>query len=58
MLKRDALEPNRYEYLDEKDTQIYDGVENYSQEKLVKLLKLYIEEKARRCRAEHAASKY
>lgn len=54
-LKRDILEPNRYEYLDEEDSLLYDSVYG-SRKKKDKIIRRLLEEKSASCKGNHCAS--
>lgn len=57
MLKRDRLEPNRYEYLDEDKSVLYDLVKNRADQDGI-TIRMLLEEIAASCRRAHAQSTY
>ena len=56
-LKRDTLSKNRYEYLSEEDSFLYDQVKNSEDEK-DKTIKTLLEDKAKASRHSHSRSTY
>jgi hypothetical protein len=57
MLKRDRLEPNRYEYLSEMDSVLYDMVKD-SEDTKDATIRMLLEDKAAASRNAHCQSTY
>jgi len=56
-LKRDLLEPNRFQYLSNKDLRLYAKVRKSTDKKDL-IIKRLLEEKAEDCRSAHCNSRY